>query len=114
MKINIIPIALISLVVGGIAGFTVAVNVFAINIDVLGIPYKNIPVQTTKDVTIEQGKNKIIIPKGSTVQYGYTAKEQPYYFIEFYGALFGDGDTFKNTNKSDHFFLETEKNKNGS
>ena len=114
MKNKIIPIALISLLAGGIAGFVVAVNVFAINIDVLGIPYKNIPVQTTKNVTIKQGENKILIPKGSTVLYGYTAKEQPYYLIEFYGELFGDGDTFKNVNKSNYFFLETEKNTNGS
>jgi ABC-type lipoprotein release transport system permease subunit len=99
-----ILISIVFTLVGFIAGLITAINIFAIDIDVLGIPYSNTAVKAQKDIMIEQGNNKIIIPTGTTLIYNYTAKETPFYSLPIVGYPF-DEEPFKETQNWEYFLV---------
>lgn len=56
-----------ALIVGVLVGWIAAIKTFAVDIDVLGIPYSNEPVIATRDLRIAQGDIELTIPKGTTL-----------------------------------------------
>lgn len=81
-----IIIILASCTLGLIIGLYAAAQLFALNIDLLGIPYKNEPVTLLSDITINQGNISFVIPKGATITRDYTAKGTTYLSLQIIGA----------------------------
>ena len=98
------------LLVAGFAtgAFTIA-HIFAINIDLLGVPYSNSPVVAPSDIVVKQGDIKLIIPKGATLMYRYSAKETPYYVLHIVGWPFEE-QPFINANTWSYFSIENDGN----
>ena len=89
------------------AGSIATIKLFAIEIDILGVPYLNNAVQAQNDVVVEQGEIKITIPKGAILIHNYTAKEAPFYSLQIVGFPF-EQIPFMAT-KSREYFLIHEK-----
>ncbi len=73
------------LIIGVTSGFTLAINLFAVETDLLWAPYSNSPVALTESITIEQGDITIELPKGSVITYKYAPKGMPIYLIDLVG-----------------------------
>ena len=73
---------------GFATGFWAAVSLFAINVDLLGLPYSNTAVVAQKSAIVENGNIRISIPQGTKLIYQYSAKEQPFYALPIVGEPF--------------------------
>ena len=104
-------ISVASILIGVVCGFMLAVKLFAIEIDVLGIPYKNQSVVATKDIKAAQGDIEITIPRGSKIIHRYTAEEVPVYSIEVDGPVMGDQTLFTESKESGSFYINKDKNR---
>lgn len=106
MKIILIGIAASS--IGFIVGVVSAINLFAIEVDILGLPYKNQPVELNQDIDIEQNDITISLPKGAMVYHTYTAKELPRYCLVVHGELFNKNNLFSNVAVGQDFYVSYE------
>ena len=87
---KVIIFSSVFLVLGFIAGLLTGIYMFAVDVDLLGLPYSNSPVVASNDVVVTQGDLKITIPKGATLTYRYSAKDEPYYALDIVGKPFAD------------------------
>jgi len=58
---------LIILLLGFVFGVAVSIYLFAVEIDLLSLPYLNRTVELTEDISGHQGERKITIPEGSQI-----------------------------------------------
>lgn len=72
---------------GVVIGFLGAVWLFAIDVDLLAVPYLNQPEKTTQEVVVVQDSLSVAIPKGATVIHKSSPKGLPIYALEFVGDL---------------------------
>jgi len=84
---KIIVITFISLIIGAISGCILVIKLFAIDIDLLALPYSNTPVVLMENITIEQDQIAIKLPKGSEITYKYSLKGMPVYSVDVIGNL---------------------------
>lgn len=89
MKLRALLIGCISALAGAVAGFLGAVNLFAIDVDLLSVPYANEPVTTTEPFTASDGAISLVVPAGASFIHRYSPKGVPVYSLEFVGALSG-------------------------
>ncbi len=83
-------------------GIAVTLNIFAINIDTLGMPYSNTPVKTDKNLSIKQGNIEITLPAGTILTYNYSTKSVPIYSLSIVGNI-GDS-VFSETVNTEYFY----------
>ena len=82
-----------SLLVGVAGGIVVAVKVFAIEVDLLAIPYSNTSVKLTESISIEQGSISRMLPAGSEITFKYAPKGMPVYSLDIIGEYGGQLET---------------------
>lgn len=80
-------ITILTLVIGFIVGLYTAVVIFAIDVDILGLPYSNTTVELDRDLHVTQGELNIEIPKGSQLEYEYSIKSVPIYSLKIIGNV---------------------------
>lgn len=96
----------ISLLIGLILGWLIAVKMFDIDVDLLGVPYFNKPVATTEAVVVKQGNLSMTIPKGATLVYRRTAFDRPHYFVLYISTYAPFGDyPFTKADEWEYFML---------
>ena len=71
-------------ILGLIAGIIVSVHLFAIDVDILAIPYLNKGVVLTEDIVIEQDNIQLSIPKGTQLTLRLQMPGMDRYGIDFY------------------------------
>lgn len=99
---SVFLLSLISLVCGCIGGFYTAVKLFAIDIDLLGVPYSNVAVVTRQDMHLTQNQFELTIPKGASIIYSYSTQSVPVYSLPIVGDF--EDDLFDATNASAPYF----------
>lgn len=80
-------ITIFTLLIGFTIGLYAAIFIFAIDVDILGIPYSNTTVELDRDLHVTQGELSIEIPKGSQLEYEYSIKSTPIYSLKIIGKL---------------------------
>lgn len=73
------------LFIGILVGFFSAVYIFAVDIDILTIPYINRPVTLKVDLTLQSDKHgiRIVIPKGSQIVLKRRMHDQDFFSVDF-------------------------------
>lgn len=81
----------IFLIIGIIVGIVVTINLFSIDIDVLGIPYINQGIKFTENIIVEQDGTgtKLSIPKGTELLLERKMPEGEVYTIRIYAYDIG-------------------------
>jgi len=95
-----------ALISGIVIGAYAAVTVFAIDVDLLGLPYKGTTVELLNDRTIRQGESEVILPAGSKLTYSYTTKSVPIYTLNIVGG-FGEIPPESKDSSKVYFFADT-------
>ena len=80
-------VTIMTLLIGFIIGLYVAIFLFAIDVDILGIPYSNTTIELDRDLHVTQGDLSVEIPKGSQLEYEYSIKSTPIYSLKIIGML---------------------------
>jgi len=101
-----IAISFILLITGAVGGFLSAINLFAVDIDLLAIPYSNTPVVLMEDITIEQGEISVVLPKGSKMTYRFAPKGMPVYAVDIIGDYGVRPDT-QPINQGSYFYVQS-------
>jgi len=101
-----IAISFILLIAGAIGGFLLTINLFAVDIDLLAIPYSNTPVVLMEDITIEQGGISVVLPKGSKITYRFAPKGMPVYAVDIVGDYGVRPDT-QPINQGSYFYVQS-------
>ncbi|MCZ4307156.1 hypothetical protein O4G98_20695 [Zoogloeaceae bacterium G21618-S1] len=87
MKLRTLLIGSLSALAGAVVGFLGAVKLFAIDVDLLSVPYANEPVTTTEPFTASDGAHSLVVPAGASLIHRYSPKGVPVYSLEFVGTL---------------------------
>ncbi len=90
---------------GSVVGFLVAVKLFAIDIDLLAVPYLNKPVTTTEPFTASNGSLSVVVPAGVILVHRYSPKGVPVYAVELVGTLAGRPRTVP-ANEVGYFYVQ--------
>lgn len=90
-------VAIVGIVCGFCLGIVVAIQLFAIKIDLLGVPYANSPIVTTVDMYAMGDTTQISIPKGTPLVYLYTAKDVSFYALPLIEEPFTEGITWESS-----------------
>ena len=98
--------SLILIVIGIVIGVVATIELFAIDVDLLGVPYANKPVIATQDLVATQGDTEILIPEGTVLRFKYYAKEAPFYSLPISGEPFADLP-LEDTDQIAHFYLKS-------
>jgi len=77
----------LALILGFVSGLTAAVKLFALDIDILAMPYANTAIVLDKEMHIQQGDVKLTIPAGAVIEHKYTIKSVPIYSLPIVGNL---------------------------
>ena len=84
IKKIIIPIT--CLLVGVASGLLLAIELFAVDVDLLAIPYSNSPVVLEEALLLNQEGLSVSIPKGTNLNFKYAPKGMHVYSIEIFGG----------------------------
>jgi len=98
-------IAIFSLLSGVVIGAIVVVDIFSVDVDLLGAPYNSHPMELQEPVVIKQEEVEILLPKGSIIKHRYSPKGQHNYSIEIISS-YGDLVPKDNTDKSLYFYVK--------
>lgn len=98
-------ILLIGLIAGVVLGIVISIYLFAIEVDILAIPYINEGIMTKEDIFIEQNDILLEIPKGTQMTLVRRMPGVNEYALHFY--IHRDDETFieKLSSKPKHFEL---------
>jgi len=74
----------IGVLLGTVCGCILAVAVFKVDIDLLGIPYVGASMELGKSITLKQDATQFVVPAGAPVRLEYATGEG----VEYYSILF--------------------------